>query len=308
MPTGEICRLAEMAGGKDVDSLVNLALFCAGRGSYRDYVKARGRIMTAGRAGEDPLARFGMRFEGLKRKGGGVRAPGPPRGKREPSGKDAGDPGIAAAGRKGIEPPEPPKTIDAECLYCKGSGMITSIGCTRCAGGGASGSEDCPDCRGSGRIDYVCRQCEGRRKLVYGGKTIECPPCRGKGRPACRGCKGTGSLKASNPDASPVLTATCPACDGRRFLTVKCKRCGGKGSRTVTKLVSDFVFTTYTAPCVFCDGKGTRAPVCPGCGGKGYVGSRKNPDPCARCSGTGDVFFPCRTCAGRGWIPTKTKK
>ena len=84
-----------MAAADDVDSLVDLALFCAGRGAYQEYLRAKDRIQ-AHAPGDDPLARFAVRFKRLEREApqdaddrpGGEEAPVPPEGAADAAGEE----------------------------------------------------------------------------------------------------------------------------------------------------------------------------------------------------------------------------
>ncbi len=327
MPAGELCALAEMAAGDDIDSLVNLALFCAGRGSYRDYMKVKGRLTVArgagpvgsttssGRRGGDPLARFAMRFERLDRESGGAPPPGGASlvlaakagggDEREPADDAADDAGETATGT-GDEADGPPKYIYVDCPVCHGTGLLQEMGCPICTGTGWDGINRCANCGGTRRVKHNCPYCRGSGSLVRGGKGTECPRCKGKGKLACPKCRGEGNLKRENPEFSGKPTMPCPYCEGGGFTSdTTCIRCGGKG-KYVPREGRSFIISHVNCP--FCGGDGKGPPLCPRCRGAGVRGHGKNAAICTSCLGTGRQFLPCRACRGNGWIPTKTKK
>lgn len=74
------------------------------------------------------------------------------------------------------------KSIEQDCGYCKGAGIV---GCSRCAGSGLVTKKNIFDI-----IEYFeCERCEGKGRLT-------CPSCEGSKLEvsACRTCQGSGRL------------------------------------------------------------------------------------------------------------------
>src|SRR5690606_18320584 len=74
------------------------------------------------------------------------------------------------------------KSIEQDCGYCKGAGIV---GCSRCAGSGLVTKKNIFEI-----IEYFeCERCEGKGRLT-------CPSCEGSKLEvsACRTCQGSGRL------------------------------------------------------------------------------------------------------------------
>jgi hypothetical protein len=318
MAAGELCKLAEMAAADDVDSLVDLALFCAGRGAREEYLAARSRVMNSAEAGKNPLERFEGVLEEPKgeRPGPAVDRKGVRAGEKEDeedekekkeapeddANQEGADTGKETAPETEADTPGAPAAIDGTCPYCKGSGTVESIGCGKCRATSVDGSRHCENCAATGRASHDCRNCRGQGFLIVDGRQHECPLCRGKGHPPCDFCRGTGLVKIANPDASPVPTKPCPFCKGERYnVKFKCKSCSGSGKKLHSS-TEGRIRWTMSVTCPICKGEGEGPPVCANCSAKGYVGSSNTPKLCRTCMGTGHVYPPCRACAGRGWL------
>jgi DnaJ-class molecular chaperone len=197
-----------------------------------------------------------------------------------------------------------PKTVKVPCPCCGGKGAIDEAGCEKCAGDGFEGANSCGVCAGSGRKAYKCKYCSGNGSIkssVKDAKEIECRACKGKGAPFCPPCKGTGEISRRNPDAARYETTECISCNGEGWERhLKCNKCGGKGTVTVSHSDATTVYTLEVS-CNICKGQGTGPPRCNKCGGRGYRGSGKRYYPCMMCFGTGHLFSSCRTCRGNGW-------
>lgn len=206
-----------------------------------------------------------------------------------------------------------PRYVEADCDICEGTGLLKTLGCSNCKGKGYVGGNACRTCAGNGKSDYPCPACGGNSVVVVEGRGQSCRACAAKGYTPCLACRGKGKIRLSNPKAAGVPTQLCRSCDasGRDKRLVKCRPCGGAGSREVTHGGGGGIVFISTMRCRFCDGKGRARPQCPQCHGHGYVRRRvqllsgEKRAPCQACFGTGSVVSRCRDCRGRGWLKTR---
>jgi len=234
-------------------------------------------------------------------RGGGADAPA-----RETPGGDDAAPAETATEN---EADEVPKTIKVNCPYCKGSGLIKTMGCARCGRTGRAQGEECSSCGGDGSVDTQCRACAGRGTVIAGGREYECRHCKGKGYPTCVACRGTGSVEKPNPAAADGPTKVCDSCKGSGFeQRLRCGFCRGQGKLDVAGggRGERFARLFRVQPqCPLCGGDGFGPPLCKRCRGRGSFGSGDHAKICPSCMGTGHAHGPCRACRGRGYVYTK---
>jgi len=205
---------------------------------------------------------------------------------------------------------EIPRTIEVDCPYCKGSGLIMDMGCSYCSATGYVGVNRCGRCNGTAREACVCPTCKGQGVVLKGTRGVECPTCRGRKHQSCPACKGKGKISRPNPDAYGRPTMACPACNGSGFeQNVRCKRCGSTGNIKVRNVTGGTVLRAYytymEVQCPFCGGNGTGLPVCEACEGRGHRDAREKASPCMACAGTGHTYRPCSVCGGKGRVPDR---
>ncbi len=114
------------------------------------------------------------------------------------------------------------RCLPTKCGSCKGTGIGPGFGvCGGCRGTGWLGS--------AGRIgDRICPDCKGAKTIQLSDE-IDCAACGKKGKKPCTVCRGAGTTKCGNCEATGKAPVACADCAGAG--AAPCPRCKGSGRR-----------------------------------------------------------------------------